>query len=54
MIGLQVCFHIALQSTTEIDVSDTTGCLQVVKIYSFTKEIEPYTDTRLVHRLSLC
>ena len=36
-----MCFHSAMKH--ENDVSDLIGCLQVVRIYSFTKEIKFYT-----------
>ena len=38
LIGLQVCFHGAMKH--ENDVSNMIGCLQVVRIYSFMKEIK--------------
>ena len=38
MIGLQVCFHSEMKH--ENDVSNMVGCLQVVRIYSFKKEIK--------------
>ena len=38
LVGLEVCFHTAVKH--ENDVNDTIGCLQVVRIYSFMKEIK--------------
>ena len=37
-MGLQVCFHSAIKH--ENDVSNMVGCLQVVRIYGFMKEIK--------------
>ena len=41
LIGLQVCFHIAMKH--ENDLSNVVGSLQVLRIYSFMKEIKVYT-----------
>ena len=38
LIGLQMCFHSAMKHENE--VSNMVGCLQVVRIYIFMKEIE--------------
>ena len=38
LIDLQVCFHSAMKHKN--DVSNMVDCLQVVKIYSFMKEIK--------------
>ena len=41
LIGLQVCFHRAMKH--ENYMSDSIGCLQVVRIYSFiSEEIKVY------------
>ena len=40
LIVLQVCFHSAMKH--ENDVSNVIGCLQIVRIYSFMKEIKVY------------
>ena len=40
LIGLQVCFHSAMKH--ENNVRDIVGCLQVVRIYCFLKEIKVY------------
>ena len=40
LIRQQVCIHSAMKN--ENDVSNTDGCLQFVKIYSFMKEIKLY------------
>ena len=40
LIGLQVCFHSAIKH--ENDVNDMIGCLRVLRIYSFMKEIKLY------------
>ena len=40
LIGLQVCFYSAMKH--ENDVYNMVGCLQVVRIYSFMKEIKVY------------
>ena len=39
LIGQQVCFHSAMKH--EIDVSDMTSYLQLLRIDSFIKEIKP-------------
>ena len=46
LIGLQVCFHSALKHENE--VRNMVGCLQVVRIYSFKKEIEVYIYTSYI------
>ena len=38
MVNQQVCFHSVMKH--ENDVGDTIGCLEVVRIYSFRKEIK--------------
>ena len=38
LIGLQVCFYSAINH--ENDVSDTIGCLHVVRMYRFMKEMK--------------
>ena len=40
LIGQQVCFHTNIKH--ENDVKNMVGCLQVVRIYSFMKEIKLY------------
>ena len=40
LIGQRVCFHSAMNY--ENDVSNMVGCLQVVKIWNFTKETKLY------------
>ena len=42
LIGLKVCFHSAMKH--ENDVSNMVGCLQVVRIYSFIKEIKNFSS----------
>ena len=51
LIGQQVCFHSAMKHKN--DVNNMIGFLQVVKMYSFMKEIKLYTY-KLFYRLSLC
>ena len=40
LIGQEMCFHSVMKH--ENDVSNVVSCLQVVKIYSFMKEIKVY------------
>ena len=43
LIGEQVCFHSALKH--ENDTITVIGCLQLVRIFSFMKEIKQYICT---------
>ena len=43
LISLQVCFHSAMKH--ENDVSNMVDCLQVVRFYSFKKEMKVYKPT---------
>ena len=44
LIDQQLCFHSAMKH--ENDVSDMVGCLQVVRIYSFMKDIKVHVCVR--------
>ena len=45
LIGLKVCFHSAMKH--ENDVSNMVDCLQVVRSYSFMKEIKVHIRLRI-------
>ena len=47
----RVCFQRAMKH--ENYVSNMIGCLQVVRIYSFMKEIRLYSHALFIYRLSL-
>ena len=51
LIGLQVSFHSAMKHGN--DVSNMAGCLQVVKIYSFMREIKIYIHASYIVFLSV-
>ena len=46
-----MCFHSAMKY--ENDVSNMVGCLQVMRSYSFMKEVK-YTYAHCLYCLSLC
>ena len=51
LIGQQACFHSAMKH--ENDVRKMVGCLKVIRIYSFMKEIKVYPRASYISSFSL-